>query len=368
MFRYIRLVYKLTVGGVFTRKRILNLLRNGVYYVLNIPPKHTYPSLLIVEPSGVCNLRCPLCPTGAKFSDGGTLTRKRGQLSLANFKKILDKYEEHALICAFIGYGEPFINPDLCELIAYAKKKKLYTQVVTNGHFIADQEIAVKVVKSGLDSIVFSVDGADQKSYEQYRVRGDLERVKSSISNMASARKLIDAENPTIEIRTILTPYTLPQREELFSMSKKLGADKVFFKTINLENRVNSDQETKNRFYLGGVFSRYIDSVSLKSRNKIKNECQYIWFSIGIASDGMAAPCGYMIGAPGLMELGNELEDINNPSWTNATTNSFRRKILSEKSSIEECKNCTGKLSAEGGGPPSMLFRIYNLLRLMTRN
>lgn len=361
------MIYRLFRGGVLTPKRVFNLLCNSGYYLLNIPPQKTYPSLLIIEPSGVCNLRCPLCPTGAKFSKNGTQTRTRGQLSLENFKLVLDKYAEHALICAFIGYGEPFINPELVSLVEYAKKKKLYTQIVTNGHFIADIDIASKVVATGLDSIVFSVDGADQKAYEQYRVRGDLERVKASISNMAKARYKMKVNNPTIEIRTILTPYTLPQREELYQMGKKLGADKVFFKTINLENRVHSDQETKNRFYLGGFFSRYIDAVSLKSRSRIKNECQYIWFSIGVASDGIAAPCGYMIGAPDIMELGNELDDTTNPVWTNETTNNFRKQILSHKKQIEECRNCTGKLSAEGGGPPSVLFKVYDSVRSILR-
>ena len=50
----------------------------------NIIIPSIYPSQLFIEPTNICNAKCPLCPTGS-----GKLKRKKGMMGFNTFKKIL---------------------------------------------------------------------------------------------------------------------------------------------------------------------------------------------------------------------------------------------------------------------------------------
>src|ERR1700752_2710713 len=51
------------------------------------------PYYYIIDICNVCNLRCPLCPTG-----NSTIARKQAMLSLEQYKEIFDRLKEYALI------------------------------------------------------------------------------------------------------------------------------------------------------------------------------------------------------------------------------------------------------------------------------
>ena len=70
------------------------------------------PVHLTVEPTNICNLKCPVCETGA-----GILNRPKGYMSLDNFKEILDKAGEQVNTLLFYYMGEPFLNKDACNMI-----------------------------------------------------------------------------------------------------------------------------------------------------------------------------------------------------------------------------------------------------------
>ena len=50
------------------------------------------PYNIVIEPTNVCNLQCPLCSTGI-----GAKTRDKGVLDLENFKKMIDQIKDSCL-------------------------------------------------------------------------------------------------------------------------------------------------------------------------------------------------------------------------------------------------------------------------------
>ena len=50
------------------------------------------PYNVVIEPTNICNLQCPLCSTGI-----GAQTRKKGVLELENFKFVIDQIMKHIL-------------------------------------------------------------------------------------------------------------------------------------------------------------------------------------------------------------------------------------------------------------------------------
>jgi hypothetical protein len=123
-----------------------------------------YPTHMTVDVTNICNLRCPLCPTGV-----GAPGREKGSMSFSLFKKIIDETGKYLISIDLFNWGEPLLNKETYKMIAYANKKHIVTSVSTNFNFLSEK-LAEQLILSGLDILILSIDGASQESYEQYRV------------------------------------------------------------------------------------------------------------------------------------------------------------------------------------------------------
>ncbi len=121
------------------------------------------PMSVTIEPTTACNLGCPECPSGLK-----QFTRAEGNLKTDFYKKVIDEVQHHAFYLNFYFQGEPYINPNFLEMVAYAHSKKIYTATSTNAHFLTTQK-AEETIKSGLSRLTISIDGTTQETYESYR-------------------------------------------------------------------------------------------------------------------------------------------------------------------------------------------------------
>ncbi|MCF6242940.1 MAG: radical SAM protein, partial [Bacteroidales bacterium] len=141
------------------------------------------PVVVAFEPTNYCNLRCPECPSGTNG-----LTRAKGFMDMILFHKIIKELTHELISMIFYFQGEPFLHPQFLDLIKSAKKHKIYTSTSTNAHFI-DEIKAKEIVKSGLDRLIISIDGLTQKTYENYRINGKLEKVISGTKHLIKAKK-----------------------------------------------------------------------------------------------------------------------------------------------------------------------------------
>jgi radical SAM protein with 4Fe4S-binding SPASM domain len=154
--------------------------------------KLPYPRSLNIEPAGnVCQLRCPLCPTGLQMTG-----HHQGIMHLDTFRTILDKLP-------FIQYlelyrsGEPFLNPELFAMIGEANSRKIEVTVSTHFSFSRPDAFFRELASCGLRRLVVSIDGASQDSYAQYRVGGDYDLVLSNLKKAVAAR---DSTGSKLEI------------------------------------------------------------------------------------------------------------------------------------------------------------------------
>ena len=67
-----------------------------------------YPVELVMDPSNLCNLHCPLCPTGQ-----GRNERSKGKMSFVNFRKIIDELGAYLYRVDLHNWGEPFLNDEI---------------------------------------------------------------------------------------------------------------------------------------------------------------------------------------------------------------------------------------------------------------
>ena len=88
------------------------------------------------SPSNHCNLACPLCPAGRN-----ELGRVRRHMTLDEFRGIVDDAQEYLMLLIMWDWGEPFLNPALPDMIAYAAARDIRTVTSTNAQFLDDERV-----------------------------------------------------------------------------------------------------------------------------------------------------------------------------------------------------------------------------------
>ncbi len=129
------------------------------------------PLFVSIEPTTSCNLRCPQCPSGLR-----EFTRPTGMLQEAFFQSTIRQLKKHLFSLTFYFQGEPFLNPDFLNMVAFANQHGIYTITRTNAHYL-NKGVAQATVNSQLDELIISIDGSTQQTYSTYRVGGQFEKV-----------------------------------------------------------------------------------------------------------------------------------------------------------------------------------------------
>jgi len=249
-----------------------------------------FPSNLIVESTNICNLECPLCPTGQKIKG-----REKGQMSFSNFKKIIDEIGRFLYSVRLENWGEPLLNKDLFEIIKYAKSKKI-TVIFNSNLTVLDEEKAKKLVLSGLDSIKISLDGATQDTYSKYRKGGDFNTVVNNIRLLLKTRSEAKKKTPFIEVQFIVTKHNEHQIDQVKQLCADLGADSLVLGQLRPDLRMEYFNPDDQGFeilkdWLPKDESYSYFNYSTKTRKNVPKTCNWLWTSSVVSWDGSMIPC-----------------------------------------------------------------------------
>jgi radical SAM protein with 4Fe4S-binding SPASM domain len=150
------------------------------------------PKKVIIENTNACNAHCVFCAHDS-------LTRKIGFMDFSLFRKIIDncanlKVKEVAIY----RLGEPLLDPDFSEKVAYAKKAGIELVSTNTNASLLTEETAIKVLDSGLDVIYISLDGNSKEVYEKIRKGLDYNVVEKNIRRFIELRNSRNREKPAI--------------------------------------------------------------------------------------------------------------------------------------------------------------------------
>ncbi len=317
-------------------KRIINALKVlfslGLSSITKKGRSWGIPFIVIVEPTVFCNLRCPQCVAGR-----GEARRNRLSMNFNSFQKIIDQVGDRIWYLLLFNQGEPFLNPDLIKFIEIAKQKRIYVTTSTNGHFLADDAGVEKLVNSGLDTIIISLDGSTEETYLKYRKGGNFQQVINGIENLIRIRDQLYSNTPKVMIQCLVMKHNEDQLDQMEKIAKDLKADRLLFKTFQIESSDNVQDflpvDPKRRRY-------QIRGETIVAKSSLKRSCSRLWYSTVILSDGRMVPCCFDKNGKynfGVVTQRNEFEQI----WKSDAYNKFREKILHRQESIPICHNCT---------------------------
>lgn len=320
--------------ATLTLKKIGNLLKNRASFVWSVIARSGSiagaPVTLSIEPSACCQLHCPECVLGA-----GMLKRHNRFIDFELYKKAIEQNKNTLCYLTLYFQGEPLLAPRFFDMVSYAVKSGIFTATSTNAQNI-DDVIAEKIVASGLNKLIISLDGVTQQSYERYRKGGKIENVIAAIEKINDEKAKKSVSTPNIELQFIVFRHNENEIGAFKRLAESLKVQKVTVKTAQIYDFQNKE----NLIPTQQKFSRYTYKNSKwQLRNKQHNFCLRQWQGSVITTDGEVVPCCFDKNAG--FSFGRLQNSDFSEIWHGTQAARFRQRILHNRADIEICRNCS---------------------------
>lgn len=333
-------------------KQLLSFFREYFPYTLNLRKMSNYrkaeqeyrnnkiflksrPYYYFVDIGNICNLRCPLCPTGT-HSD----KRKRKFMNFPTYQRVLNKIKPYAVEVRLFNWGEPFLNKDLFKIIGFTKKNKIYVTLSSNFNIITDKMI-YNIVKYKTDKIVISLDGATQKSYSAYRRGGNFHKVLNNIRKLVSYKKKYRSKNPKIVWQFLINKKNIKDLKKAKKLAKQLGVELCLGK-LTLNQQIIRKNEKIDRNLVKEWIPKKLQKDIRNYRFIAARPCKFLYDTMVINPEGTVSPCCALFDSTTDFGeiLNSNLENIwNNKKFVSAREIFQGDKKIAVKTVCHECNS-----------------------------
>jgi len=186
------------------------------------------PTRLYVECTAACNLSC--LDACCAPETGITKTRQAGMLDVEILRRVLAEAGPSLQRIDFFNYGEAFLHKRAVEMCEMVKRDhpQIYLYTSTNGGALTE-EAARRLVRSGIDEVTFSIDGASQDVYARYRQRGQFDKVMATLRAVMDEKQRLGLDVPYVNWRYILFRWNDHDAEmqRARDLAAALGVDRL---------------------------------------------------------------------------------------------------------------------------------------------
>jgi len=171
--------------------------------------------LVFWETTAGCNLECIHC----RRIDVSTQLMNDDLTTKESFE-LVDAIVEAGNPILVLSGGEPLFRPDIFDIAKYAVKKGLTVALATNGTLV-DEEMAKKIVDSGVSRVAISLDGADADTHDKFR------KLKGSFDLAVKGFKNLLALGMGMQINCTIAKHNAHQFRDLYNLAVNLGAEAI---------------------------------------------------------------------------------------------------------------------------------------------
>jgi len=245
-----------------------------------------FPRYFIIEPTAICNRRCPFCTI--------LVTNRKGMMKWNHFVALMNECDEHDCYgLSLYQLGEPMLWHDrvgivsfsIRDMIGYAKRKGFRAvNLSTNG----DVSNLDSVLNSPLDDLIISIDGTTAEVYDANRPStkpndtGAFGRTVERVLAFLDAKAKLGDIKPFVRLQCINKENTAAQVLDFIRYWIAVpGVDDILIKNLDsmrpwLGSRIVSDAED-----------------SLKAARLGAMPCQHIYAVGSMVADGRFNACAH---------------------------------------------------------------------------
>ncbi|MEO5375212.1 MAG: radical SAM protein [Alphaproteobacteria bacterium] len=285
------------------------------------------PTELGIETVFGCNARCVMCHIDEKT------TRRKRVMTMDLYRYIVDAMEQHRDVIDRFNLwslGEPMLDPHIVERTALAKQRGFRNTAISTNADLLDEERQKGLLDAGIDTMIFSIDGARKETHESIRRGTSFERIVANCLNMIHLRdrhgyrtrffvRMVTQDSNRDEwpaVREFWSRHLSPSRNDMIGYYPVHNAGGYFGdKTAILGDRQTDAME--------------------------RRPCRYPFETIIILADGRLAKCPADF-LEAMFDLGRvpELDPVS--AFNTPAYQALREKHLAErKYEIPLCRNCT---------------------------
>jgi SynChlorMet cassette radical SAM/SPASM protein ScmE len=317
---------------------------------------------------------CPYC-----FKDSAINVSSADELSLGQFKEVLQKIKKAHPTRVLLTGGEPFLRKDLTEIIKELFLNKLNVAIATNGTLYNSD--VFKLLKNNAKSIHFiqvSIDGHCPEINDKTRGNGSFDKTVLFIKELKNI-------NIKVECRVTLQKYNISFVREIYSFLKNiLNINLITFNELRNIGRASDgsdmimDDNDHIRLYRSfielindrkakfNIRDCEVSKMIMLSKNNYNHiiggklrACVAAYKGIHILHNGNIVPCDFM----NKFIIGN-IRDINDlvDFWKESPMlNMLRTRVNLSLNSFEKCKNCDFITVCIGGCPVNDYFQTNTI-------
>jgi MoaA/NifB/PqqE/SkfB family radical SAM enzyme len=349
------------------------------------------PSVLNLELTRRCNLRCRMCPQLRHVPEPppelGWYDPGR-ELAPADWVHVLDQAAAFKPRLYVTG-GEPLLYKDFDTILIEAKRRGLFVELQTNGTLLA--KAAELLVACGVDIVTLSLDGPPDVHDAIRGVPGTFGRLAQGVQAIRAASGRIGRPGPFLRGACVITRQNLAALDELAAAAAALGLDSLRCEHPIIDTPGNtarhnaalspefarahglplvapsvmqgeyytnelteedlpllSEKLNRARQRAGGMPFAVLPALSVDALAgyyfdmdyPFSQTCNALWKVCKIASDGSVLPCLHLV-------MGNVTRQPLADIWNGAPMVSFRKLIL--RGLFPGCARCCRRSFTPGG-------------------
>lgn len=285
------------------------------------------PYAAYIFPTNLCNFRCSYCG----HSLGLEAMKKEydfcaENMSMYTYKRVIDQlkaFPDQLKVISLTGHGEPLVNRELPEMIAYAKQNGVTKRIETiSNASLLTHELSKQLVDAGLDCIRISLQGLSSGKYKEVCGKNiDFDKFIDEIRYLHDHRKQCQ-----VFVKIMDVALEEGEEEKFYQIFEPIS-ERMFVERCR---PVYSGVEMTD----GMEFTD--DRYGRKHESRIV--CPLCFYMIGVHPNGDVAPCE-TIYKPEI--LGNVHKDTIYNMWHGETNKEFQRmQLRKERFQNSGCKRC----------------------------
>ncbi|KHD05571.2 hypothetical protein PN36_04360 [Candidatus Thiomargarita nelsonii] len=305
-----------------TFRKIVNLILNVIELKFKVSSPRSLPVYIKIEPTPLCQLKCPGCKQSSMYYK--KQFRSSMQISLDDFKRIVEPLSHTLLGISLSNHGEPLLHKNIASLIEYAHSKHIAVSFPTNLSMKLDETSIEKLVKSGLDTLFVSLDGASEETYQEYRVGGNFSRVLQNVKALSEAKRRFGLKRPKIIWKFVVFNHNKHEVEVVRQKYRELGFDNY---ELAPDSRTDPKAKKAKKAYQASLLKK-------------RKGCFWLWHTMIIQWDGRVYPCCRR--GNQLFNIGNVIQENSKEVWYSEKYRVLRQGFSELDKMHPVCKKCMG--------------------------
>ena len=243
------------------------------------------PSTVRIDASTLCQLKCE----GCGFQKSNHRGLGGGYLKLVDFENFLNE-NPYITRVELSNYGEIFLNPELISIMkcAFERKVTLEAKMGVNFNTVTTEQMEA-LVDYQFSFLSLSIDGASQKTYAQYRIGGDFNKVIANIRQLQIIKKERGSNYPKLSWQYVINQYN----EEDIAAAKKMAGEleiPIVFK-LNFMDSYEPVAEDMIREETGLDCLTRKDYLKKHREPYLNEDCLQLFFDPQFSWDGTLTGC-----------------------------------------------------------------------------